>query len=167
MTTTKPLPRLSEETILALKTLRAENKEAFYSYVKALRVEGWSLKAIGDACDVSKTAASNWERAWRPSFSPILPEVEPLPKAPTKTRTPRTEKVELTPNESQELRDLTLSASKVRRYTDAHSESRKAAERLEELLEEYISAGVTVTDVAKACGVSRSAIAQRRRKEKN
>ncbi|UDL16759.1 helix-turn-helix DNA binding domain [Arthrobacter phage Atuin] len=164
MSTTE-LPALSPETVASLKELREHDNPAFLSYVKALRASQWPLRAISDPLGVSRTTVSNWEAA-APSTAD-LPEVEVLPLAAPKERTKATKKVELTEAEIEELHRLTVEASNVRRFTDANSQSRQSARLLESMLYNYREKGHTLTQLAKACQVSRSAIAQRLRKIEN
>lgn len=73
-------------------------------------------------------------------------------------------RMELTSEQRKELNKLAHEASKVRRFTDPKAQSRRDAETLEALLKEYKEEGASLGQLASACGVSRSAIAQRLRK---
>lgn len=161
MSTTE-LPALSAETVSTLKDLRENDTPAFLIYVKALRASQWPLRAISEPLGVSRTTVSNWEAA--ATHTEPLPEVEVLPLAAPKERTKATKKIELTQSESDELHRLTVEAASVRRFTDANASSRQSARLLESMLYNYREKGLTLTQLAKACGVSRSAIAQRLRK---
>jgi transcriptional regulator with XRE-family HTH domain len=156
------LPTLSPDTVQTLKDLRENDNPAFLLYVKALRSAQWPLRAISEPLSVSRTTVSNWELGAPSSAS--LPEVEQLPLAAPKDRTKAQKKVTLTPEEAEALHRLTEEASTVRRFTDANSQSRQSARLLESMLYNYREKGHTLTELAKACDVSRSAIAQRLRK---
>jgi transcriptional regulator with XRE-family HTH domain len=159
---TTELPALSPDTVATLKELRANDTPAFLIYVKALRAAQWPLRAVSEPLGVSRTTVSNWEAG--AATDAVLPDVEQLPLAAPKERTKATKKVELTTEESEELHRLTEEAATVRRFTDANSTSRQSARLLESMLYTYREKGHTLTQLAKACGVSRSAIAQRLRK---
>ncbi|QFG12201.1 helix-turn-helix DNA binding domain [Arthrobacter phage Racecar] len=162
MTTKRQLPTLSEDTVEQLQTLRKTDKTAFHAYVKALRVAGWPLRAIAEPLKVSTTAVNDWEKKYTPDT--LLPPVEALPLVEPKERVNRSKVYVLTTEEETELASLTNQASTVRRYTDRNAPSREAARRLESMLHTYRERGVSLTKLAAACGVSRTAIAQRLKK---
>jgi DNA-binding XRE family transcriptional regulator len=156
------LPSLSDATVETLKTLRATDARAFLQYVRSLRANKWPHRAIAEALGVSRTASLNWEKA--ASVSDPLIATESFPESPPKrVRTPR-HKYTFTDKQVKELRHLAHEASKVRRFTDAGAESRKAATKLEKLLQHYTQAGASLGQLAGHCQVSRSSIAQRLRK---
>ena len=162
MSTDNNLPSLSPETIEQLVALRDTEKEKFYALVMALRTRNWPLRAIAEALGVSRTAVQGWERKCPPGTP--LPDAEWLPTPPPKERTSGTKKKELTDEECRTLRELADDASTVRRYTDENAPARRSADLLESKLYTYRVKGVSLTQLAEACGVSRSAIAQRLRK---
>ena len=162
MSTQTKLPSLSPETADRLVALRGADKDKFYALVKALRIQNWPLRAIAEPFNVSRTAVSGWEALYRSSTP--LPEAEPMPEPPAKERTSGSKKKQLSAEECQTLRELTEEASTVRRYTDTNAPSRRAADLLESKLYAYREKGISLTQLAEACGVSRSAVAQRLRK---
>lgn len=162
MPTRTALPSLSEDTIGTLRELKTADKENFYAYVVSLRKEGWPLRAIAEPFGVSRTAVSGWEHRY--GIDRPLPPVEAFPVAPPKDRKNGMKKFHLTDAESAELARLTKDASTVRRFTDANSTSRESARILESMLYTYTQKGATRMQLAKACGVSRSAVAQRLKK---
>ena len=159
------LPELSDESVQQLKALREGEAQSFYAYVKSLRKNKWPLRAIAEPLGVSRTAVSNWERSVHNSTP--LPATERLPEVLPKRVKPVYRKFELTASQQKELKDLAHEASKVRRFTDANAPSRRDAEKLESLLLKYTKAGASFGQLAKACEVSRSSIAQRLRKYPN
>lgn len=159
------LPELSDETVRDLKILRKDGGQRFYAYVKSLRINKWPLRAVATPLGVSRTAVSNWEKAFDASVH--LPVVEDLPAVVPKAVKPVYHRFELTPSQSLELESLAHEAAKVRRFTDYNAKSRKDAEKLEELLRKYTAEGASLGQLAKACKVSRSSIAQRLRKTTN
>lgn len=161
MSSDNNLPSLSPDTVDKLTALRDTDKDAFYALVKALRSNNWPLRAIAEPLGVSRTAVQGWER----KATPIQPpEAEIMPTPPPKERTSGTPRKNLSDDECQTLRELAEEASTVRRYTDENSPSRRSAALLESKLYTYRIKGISLTQLADACGVSRSAIAQRLRK---
>jgi predicted DNA-binding protein YlxM (UPF0122 family) len=156
------LPSLSLETTQQLLALRETDKDQFFALVKALRTENWPLRAIAEPLGVSRTAVQSWENKYSPSTP--LPQVEQIPVPEPKERTSGTKKQELSPQEVDELRQLAEEASTVRRYTDQNAQARRSADLLESKLYVYRHKGHSLTQLAEACQVSRSAIAQRLRK---
>jgi transcriptional regulator with XRE-family HTH domain len=159
---TSPLPELSEDSVRQLRTLREGDQQTFFAYVKSLRSNKWPLRAIATPLGVSRTAVSNWESAVH-NTTP-LPATERLPEVLPKQVKPVYTKYQLTEDQRSELKDLAHEASKVRRFTDPHAKSRQDAKKLEDLLRFYTSSGASLGQLAKACEVSRSSIAQRLRK---
>lgn len=162
MTTKRQLPTLSDDTVSQLQALRKTDKDAFHALVKALRVAGWPLRAIAQPLNVSTTAVNDWEKKYSPDT--LLPPVEALPLVEPRERVNKSKAYVLTGEEELELANLTSQASTVRRYTDRNAPSREAGRRLESMLHTYRERGVSLTKLASACGVSRTAIAQRLKK---
>lgn len=158
MSETTLLPDLPQDTTEQLLALRGTSPEEFYALVKALKTEGWSLRAIASAAEVSRTSVHNWLDKHDESFPlPPVPKM-PVPDPP--------EPVEEIPAKEQAgiLRSLAAEASHVRRFTDPTSSAKIAAVRLEEMLIEYSNLGVSRAELARICGVSDSSIKQRLRK---
>lgn len=134
------------------KTLRdareSGHTSTYLSHVKALRTEGWPLSVIAEALQVSKTTVSAWER--REDYTPEPVSVPPYPKIR-----------ELSDFERQNLTLLTKKSSKVCRFTPQNAPGRTSALALEKTLLHLHAEGITVTELAKACGVTRRAINQR------
>lgn len=164
-TTDSKLPTLPEGTIAQLVALRTGSSEEFYALVKALRLECWPLRAIGEPFGVSRTAVQGWESKYTEGTP--LPNVPPLPiQTVSKDRKNTSKKIELSSDEADELRTLAELASHVRRFTDRNAKSRRAASELESKLIEYSKRGVSRKLLAEYCGVSDSSIKQRLRKHK-
>lgn len=156
------LPELPNDTATQLVALKGSNPEEFYALVKALRLEGWPLRAIAEPFAVSRTAVQGWENQ---HTGATLPEVPDLPKREIKERKKNTtEKYVLSDEEAKILRQLADEASQVRRFTDRNAPSRTAATILEAKLIEYSNKGVSRKQLAVHCGVSDSSIKQRLRK---
>ncbi len=161
MSNDNKLPCLPQGTTEKLVALKGTSTEDFYALVKALRTEGWPLRAIAEPFSVSRTAAQGWEKKYEGG---TLPEVPALPQAPRQERKNSSKKYTLDLDQIKELQHLATLASGVRRYTDRNAPSRKAATDLEAKLIEYSNEGVSRTQLAKYCGVSDSSIKQRLRK---
>lgn len=156
------LPTLPQDTTDKLLALKGTNSGEFYALVKALRIEGWPLRAIAAPFSVSRTAAQGWEKKYEDGTP--LPQVPALPVVPRQGRKNSSKKYTLDLDQIKELQHLANLASNVRRYTDRNAPSRTAAAQLEALLIEYSDKGVSRTQLAKYCGVSDSSIKQRLRK---
>lgn len=156
------LPELSEDSIRTLKFLRETNLPAFYAYVVSLRANKWPLRAISEPLGVSRSIVSIWEKKYDNTVR--IPLSEKMPEAPKKEKKPSRPKFTFTEYEANNLYNLAHEAAKVRRFTDKNADSRIAASTLEELLLHYKSEGASLGQMAKACEVSRSSIAQRLRK---
>lgn len=154
------LPRLSRETVNQLKDLRdQEDRQPFYALIVALRRNKWPLRAIAEALGVSRSIVNVWER--KLDERTPLPQTEDLPEVINEQVKPIYMRYILSEDDAVELAVLTEQASKVRRYTAPDAPSRKAAERLEELLHMHRSRGASLNTLRVACGVSRRAVAQR------
>lgn len=164
MSTLTKLPTLPEDTATQLVALKGTCPEEFYALVKALRTEGWPLRAIAEPFTVSRTAVQGWEARYT-GASP-LPEVPKLPLPEPKDRKNSSKKYHLSESEAQTLKELASLASGVRRYTDQNAPSRRAASDLEARLIEYSNRGISRKQLAEYCGVSDSSIKQRLRKHK-
>jgi hypothetical protein len=164
MSTNTKLPELPNDTATQLVALKGSCPEEFYALVKALRLEGWPLRAIAEPFSVSRTAAQGWEHKYQTEWP--IPEVPELPVQPPKDRKNSTKRYTLTDDEVKNLRELADTASTVRRYTDQNAPSRRAAHELEAKLLEYSNRGLSRTQLAVYCGVSDSSIKQRLRKYK-
>jgi transcriptional regulator with XRE-family HTH domain len=162
MSSDNNLPSLSPDTVSKLKALRDTDKDSFYALVWVLRTKNWPLRAIAEPLGVSRTAVQGWER--KATAESPLPEAETMPTPSPKERTSGTPKKDLSDEECQSLRELAEEASTVRRYTDENAPARRAAALLESKLYTHRVKGVSLTQLAEACGVSRSAVAQRLRK---
>lgn len=164
MSSTTKLPDLPKETADKLVALKGKNPDEFHALIKALRNEGWPLRAIAAPLSVSRTAIMDWDK--KCPHDAALPKVPELPLPEPKDRVNSAKKYTLSDGEAKRLKELTEDASKVRRYTDQNAPSRQAARELEELLIEYSTRGISRTQLAIYCGVSDSAIKQRLRKHK-
>jgi len=161
-TTDTKLPELPSDTATQLVALKGTCPEEFFALVKALRLEGWPLRAIAKPFSVSRTAAQGWENKYKQEWP--LPEVPELPVQAPEDRKINVKKQTLSEDEAKILRELAELASSVRRYTDPNAPSRRAAYELEAKLIEYSARGLSRVQLAEYCGVSDSSIKQRLRK---
>lgn len=164
---TNDLPALSDETIDTLKALRKDDPDKFHALVAALRSRKWPLRAIADGLGVSRSIVAVWEKKGKEFPNPKVEVLaQDMPKdLPRKVR-PVYSSYKLSEEQQKELRDLTEKASTVRRFTDPNAPSRIAAAELEQLLHKHRDNGASLADLARACKVSRRAVAQRLEKIK-
>lgn len=149
--------KLTPDYVNTLQNTREGQPELFLTLIQALRASGWPLSYLASALGVSKTAVSKWEsKIPHQDFTPATIE-----------NPPRYLKRNLSAFEAQQLSLLTKQACTVRRFTDPNAPSRNAAKVLEEMLHRFRAEGVTVTQLAHACGVTRRAVSQRLEKKTN
>lgn len=142
------------EYIKTLSGLRESgHTDELICHVKALRSDGWPLSTISEAIGVSKTTISKWSTREASDYPVKVPEY----------RHPHV----LSDFELTNLAILAENASKVRRFTAPQSSARASAMALEVSLLNYRKNGVSITDLARACGVTRRAINQRLEKYDN
>jgi predicted DNA-binding protein YlxM (UPF0122 family) len=155
-----------------LEDLRNSETKYFLAYVLALRERGWPLRAIGDPFNVTRAAVQNWvQRANENEEIVALSNEYDAPEIPLDMRGSRLKVVRLVPDvpveDRDRIRQLTVEASVVKRWTPENSSARAAALELEELLYYYsIKQNVSVTKLAKYAGVTRRAVQQRIEKER-
>lgn len=161
-TETTRLPALSDTTITTLKELRETDIDRFYALIAVLRAEKWPLRAISDSLGVSRSIVSVWERKGKnhPDDS-VANLAEKMPEDLPEKLKPVYSSYELSEEEQKRLAELAVEASSVRRYTDMNAPSRQAASELEDLLHFHREKGSSLADLARACKVSRRAVAQR------
>lgn len=152
------LDNLSPQTVNQLTKLRESDRDSFYRTVASLRLNGWPLRAIATPLGVSRSIVAMWEK--KANSTDNLPTTEPLPERPEKKPVVK-ETYEIEDDQQQVMYNLAREASMVRRYTDLNSPSRRAARELEDLLHHHSEQGASLSQLAKACGVSRRAVAQR------
>lgn len=124
-----------------------DDKDDFIALVQSLRQNHWPLSSISAIMDLSKTTISRWEKK---ETSSSLPETPPYP-----------EKSQVSEETSQKLASLAQKASRVRGMTPEKSPYRVAQKELEALILELHKKGVTVSEIARHCNVTRRAIYQR------
>ena len=163
MTTNEKLLIIPAATQEILLNLWPSKPQDLYHYTTALREAGWPLRSIAEVFPVSRVAVSKW--ALRGDSSLNTYPVHQPPAVSPSNRTKVSKKYIPTEEESERLGSLASAASSVRRHTDENSQSRLAADELEELIQELRDKGATLLILANSCGVSRSSISQRLRKK--
>lgn len=141
------MDQIENEVSNNLKELYEQDREQFIALVKSLRLSNWPLSVISDMIGLSKTTVSRWEKK---ETSAPLPETPIYPK-----------NRQVSEEESIILANLAKKASKVRGMTPEKSPYRVAQQELEQLLLSLYQKGVTVSELARHCGVTRRAIYQR------
>lgn len=130
-----------------LKSLYETDRDGFIALIKSLRLNNWPLSVLSDMMDLSKTTISRWEKK---KTSSELPETPEYPKNRS-----------ISEEDSRKLYSLAHKASRVRGMTPEKSPYRVAQKELEMLLLDFYHNGVTVSELARHCGVTRRAIYQR------
>jgi transcriptional antiterminator len=145
--TTSPIPL----TTPSLHTLKQNDIPTFIAYLKALHTAKWPNTVLAQYLELSPTSIANWLK--KPTQAPI-PSSDSIPPYPLAL-------LSLTPGQSEELHSLALLASQTKKYHTASSPIRQAQVQLEKLLLAYRDKGVSVSELARACKVTRRAIYQR------
>ena len=125
---------------------------------------GWSFAAISRALGDRITARAL--RYMTSSYSPDSPPAEPdprfpLPPAPAyKVQKPR-HKVPLTPDEEEKIQNLAPIARRYRASMSPLHAAARANDQLSEIVRACYSRGTSISDLARAAGVSHRAMAKR------
>jgi hypothetical protein len=160
MNTSHTLP---EETALLIISLRENDEEEFYAYIKALTDAKWSLRAIAAGIGCSFTSIQKWKQMASQETKHPVPEVPQKVKAASSR--PVKPEVNIPTADRKRILELTAKASMVRGRTPKDSPYRKAALELEDLLHFYKDQDVSYKTLAEIAQVSRRAIAQRLEKK--
>lgn len=144
-----------------LRSLRASDSlPALRQYVLALRKARWPLRAIGDPLGAPRSTVRMWEKGADPSSElPIVPEC-------VRAQRDRGERVvnlrlDVPPEDRPVIRDLAVEARNVRAKTPGTASARVAADKLDEMIAEYIQHDVPVKRIADHMGVTPRAVAAR------
>ncbi len=144
-----------------LRTVRESNDlPALRQRVLALRQAKWPLRAIGDPLDAPRSTVRMWEKGADPSASlPSVPECD-------RAQRDRGERVvnlrmDVPPADRDTLRELAEEARQVRGRTPKTSPARIAADKLDLMINGYISHKVPVKRIADHMGVTPRAVAAR------
>jgi predicted transcriptional regulator len=159
-TLSKELPQrtghtLPKEVADVLRTLPIKERKA---YATALSKEGWTLQSIADVLNVTReairlygTAKSNDESEVRKAIASL-----PIPPIPTRTITREViKRVQLADDVLAELKELYDKAKLVRGKSANY---RKEAEDFTRLAYAQVEKGVSIYAVAKALGITNSAL---------
>lgn len=152
---------LPEEEQLKLQAVRESGDlPALRQYVLALRKASWPLRAIGDPLGAPRSTVRMWEMHADEDLE--LPAVPECPKA-ERERGERTIRLrmDVPPEDRDELQKLAKSARLVRGRTPKDSPARKDADKLDEMIAEYISRNVPVKRISTHMGVTPRAVAAR------
>lgn len=138
-----------------------------YAYVAALHRTGWSYTDIALPLGVTRSAISNWDKAYNqlpPAERPPLPLTAPKPKDPAGET--RRIKPDVPPAERDHIRRTAEKARQNTRWSNDDSPERQAANELLQLIKHHIQErGVPVSRFADIAGVNRRAIMQRIERE--
>lgn len=151
---------LPEDEQQKLREDRENSLEALYQRVYALRQAQWPLRAIGEAVDAPRSTVRMWELKADPKAdAPTVPEC-PRAEQQRGERTVRL-RLDVPAAEREELRTLAEQARTVRGRTPKDHPARKAADKLDKMIETYISRNVPVKRIANHMGVTPRAVAAR------
>lgn len=129
--------------------------------VLALRRAKWPLRAIGDALGAPRSTVRMWELG-ADDTGDDLPDVPECPRA-ARARGERVVRfrMDVPPEERDELKKLAESARLVRSRTPSTSQIRIDADKLDTMIESYIARDVPVKRIAMHMGVTPRAVAAR------
>jgi hypothetical protein len=152
---------LPEEEQHKLRAVRESgNLPELRQRVLALRLKEWPLRAIGDPLDAPRSTVRMWEKGADPA--------QPLPEVPECERAERNRgerviklRMDVPFEDREELRRLAESARLVRGRTPKESPQRQSADKLDLMIEAYISRNVPVKRIATHMGVTPRAVAAR------
>lgn len=150
---------LPEETANELITLRKEDTEEFYAFIKGLTSAGWSLRSIANAIGVSFTSVQKWKTLAAQETTRAIPEVPQRFKATSSK--PVKPEVHIPSSDKTRIQELIPQAAMVRGRTPQDSPYREAARELEDILFKYKELDASYKTLSQIAGVSRRAIAQR------
>lgn len=157
--TLETLPEAQADRLQAIYA--SGDRPALKAYIAALRARGWPLRAIGDPLGLPRSTVQYFENN-APSdvvVAAAIPlSVRFIENAGAKTARWRTH----IPEDHRDLlRTRAADARRVRAQTPANSPLREAAERLDNLIELYLSRMVPVTEIAEVMGVTHRAVTAR------
>ena len=169
MTGRKTNAELPDAEVRRLQELRLnEDTRALRARVLALRDRDWPLRAIGDAVGVSRMSVQVWETRSRNDdvivqLSEALDDVPALPMdARGSGVTFKKMKPDVPVDKRDELAEAAQLAKTVRRWTADNAPERRASDKLDEMLIEYVERRkVTPMQVARHAGVTRRAVVAR------
>lgn len=170
MAVRKTNAELPEDETRVLQELRArpEQQQSLKERVVALRDEGWPLRAIGEAVNVSRMMVHVWEKEIRqnPDALARVEAIDNVPALPLTARGSGTSVRKMQPDvpvkDRERLAELAAQAKTVRRWTPENAPEREASKELDKLVHLYVEKRrVTPMKVARYAGVTRRAIMAR------
>jgi hypothetical protein len=152
------LPAEEKEKLRAIR--ESNDLVALRQRVYALREAQWPLRAIGDPLGAPRSTVRMWEQNADPDLH--LPDVPECIRA-AKQRGERVVRLrmDVPPEYRDELKKLAVSARHVRGRTPKDSPFRKDADKLDQLIEQFVSRNVPVKRIAGYMGVTPRAVAAR------
>lgn len=157
---------LPDSEAALLQSLRATDRRRFLIRVRALIHAGWPLRAVGEPFSTGRSTVRAWKLA---AGEATNQDLEALPPVPTRSRL---KVVRLRPDVPQEEREhlleLAQQARSVNRWTPPTAPERRASQELNELLQLYVSRGVSIRTLADHLGVTyRAVVARLERQQQN
>lgn len=152
------LPEKEQDRLRAVR--ESEDLPALRQHVLALRRAKWPLRAIGDPLGAPRSTVRMWEKNANPNGeTPVVPEC-PRAERERGERTVRL-RLDVPPEDRKRLQELAQSARQVRGRTPKDAPARKDADKLDEMIEEYIARDVPVKRIADRMNVTPRAVAAR------
>jgi hypothetical protein len=125
------------------------------------RLNGWTLKSLGDALGVSRQAIEHRVNRASMSAGVDLPEVPLPPRKPAAVRKASRRRLLVSDELAERLRGMAELAATVNGGTPADAPERRISEELSALLHSLIKQGVTAYHLAQVLGVTVFAVTTR------
>lgn len=157
----RSVAELPQEEQGKLREIRdSKDLPALRQRVLALTLAKWPLRAIGDPLDAPRSTVRMWKLGADPSGD--LPTVPECDRA-ARERGERTVRfrMDVPPADRKQLKKLAESARNVRGRTPKDAPVRKDADKLDKMIDSYISRNVPVKRIATHMGVTPRAVAAR------
>lgn len=144
-----------------LKGLRDSDDPRFPMVLSVARMNGWTLKALGDAVGVSREWIRILVADADPEVGGRIPDVPLPPRKPTPPSKPPRRVLRIKPEVAERLRAMAKTAAAVNGGTPADARERRVSEEFTAALYALTEQGVSVRHIAKTLGMTRSAIQSR------
>ncbi|MDD4866190.1 MAG: sigma factor-like helix-turn-helix DNA-binding protein [Mycobacterium sp.] len=151
-------PPVPDEFAEALRQMRAAKDHRLNTVLLLARDTGWTLQTLGDALGLSRERVRQLAECAYDCPTAELPTIPPLPPRPRTLPPPPPPKPTIDEPTAIRLRELQELARTVNGVTPADSPARRASEELAELMADLVGKDITQSDIARACGISASAV---------
>lgn len=163
MSETRPTEPLPDSEQALLKTLHEESLPLLRARVKLLRQAGWTLAQVGAPLGKNRSTTRMWEQA---ALDEHLQDAGLLMHVPYPSVKPAGQRVvrlypDVPLDQRAELHEIATVARTVRGWMKPDDPARVAAQRLEEMLHQFVRMGVPYKRIADHMGVTHRAVAAR------